>query len=114
LEETPTSPWPASKAGALGFENHSCGDCHPAPLYTDSSVDHPQRHDVGTWTPASGLRKGVALDGLDTPTLLGTWATAPYLHDGSAPTLGDAIQAHTSVDATEQEITDLAAFVRSL
>ena len=29
--------------------------------------------------------------GIDTPTLLGVWETAPYLHDGSAPTLRDVL-----------------------
>jgi cytochrome c peroxidase len=31
------------------------------------------------------------LDGLDTPTLAGLWATAPYLHDGSANTVKDVL-----------------------
>jgi hypothetical protein len=48
-------------------------------------------HDVGTLSLESGQRLGGALDGLDTPTLLGLWATAPYLHDGSAPTLRDVL-----------------------
>ena len=44
-------------------------------------------HDVGTLTAGSGMRLGGALPGLDTPGLRGLWATAPYLHDGSAATL---------------------------
>jgi len=33
------------------------------------------------------MRLAGALKGLDAPTLKGIWQTAPYLHDGSAPTL---------------------------
>ena len=46
----------------------------------------------------SGNRLGGALTGIDVPTLRDVWATAPYLHDGSAATLGDAVRAHNNVD----------------
>ena len=105
-----SKPHPPDKAGEVAFYAAGCDTCHPAPLYTDS-VD-AIRHDVGTLTDASGLRLGGALDGLDTPTLLGSWATAPYLHDGSAETLEDAIDAHADLDAST--LADIAAFVRSL
>lgn len=70
------------------FAQSGCGTCHSGRELTDS----PQRvlHDVGTIGPASGSRIGGALTGLDTPTLRGLWASAPYLHDGSAATL-DAV-----------------------
>ena len=50
-----------------------------------------RRHDQ-----AAGERQaaGRTLTGIDTPTLRDVWATAPYLHDGSAPTIADAITAH--------------------
>src|SRR5205814_1148410 len=44
-------------------------------------------HDVGTIKPSSGGRLGGPLTGIDTPTLRGVAATAPYLHDASAPDL---------------------------
>lgn len=37
-------------------------------------------------------RLGSALSGIDTPTLLGVWATAPYLHDGAAATLDEVFR----------------------
>jgi len=46
-------------------------------------------HDVGTLRDSSGQRLNGPLLGIDTPTLLGLWDTAPYFHDGSAPTLAD-------------------------
>lgn len=85
-----------------------CSVCHPAPLYTDL-----QTHDVGTVT--SDERIGPAFD---TPTIKGVWATAPYLHDGSAATLLDVLTTCNADDrhgATQhlsaQELDDLVAFM---
>ena len=113
LGTTPVSPHPESTLGAASFLAAGCADCHPAPLYTDSSLDSPVRHDVGTIGDGSGQRLGDPLDGFDTPTLLGSWATAPYLHDGSAPTLEAAIEAHAP-GLPSSEVDLIADFVRSL
>jgi hypothetical protein len=77
-----------AEAGRRLFEAKGCLDCHSGPDLTDSAS--LVRHDVGTMTDDSGNRLGGVLDGIDTPTLLGVHATAPYLHDGSALTLQDA------------------------
>ncbi|MCB9758455.1 MAG: PKD domain-containing protein [Alphaproteobacteria bacterium] len=113
LDATPPSPFEAPEGGAAAFNAAGCPACHPAPLYTDSSLDSFLRHDVGTLGPGSGQRLGGPLDGLDTPTLLGSWDTAPYLHDGSAPALEDAIEAH-DIELSEEEVAAIAGFVRSL
>ncbi len=42
---------------------------------------------IGTILPTSGQRLGSPLTGIDTPTLLGIHASAPYLHDGRASDL---------------------------
>jgi DNA-binding beta-propeller fold protein YncE len=76
-------------AGHALFETAGCLECHGGPDFTDSAAG--MRHDVGTLSATSGQRLGAALDGLDTPTLRGIWQTAPYLHDGSAATLLEAI-----------------------
>ncbi len=55
--------------------------------------------DIGTLDADSGSRLGGPLAGIDVPTLRDVWATAPYLHRGSAATLGDAIGAHSGVSA---------------
>ena len=60
---------------------------------------------------ASGSRMNGVLDGFDAPTLRGLWATAPYLHDGSAATLGDAIDAHADVSLSAAERSDLADYL---
>jgi len=75
----------AAVRGADVFAAQNCGSCHvPSTDYTDRL-----RHDVGTLKDTSGNRLGGVLDGIDTPTLLGVHATAPYLHDGNAATLAE-------------------------
>jgi len=111
LDRTPTSPHTAPAGSEQAFQAAGCPACHPSPTYTDSGT---ALHDVGTLTPASGSRLGGPLTGLDTPTLLGAWATPPYLHDGSAPTLADAILAHRGIELTDRELEQIVGFVRSL
>jgi hypothetical protein len=52
--------------------------------------------------------------GIDIPTLRDAWATAPYLHRGSAATLSDAIAAHVGVSLSTGELADLAAYVAEI
>jgi hypothetical protein len=80
---------PEAVAGKALFDASGCAACHSGPRLSDSNTG--LRHDVGTIKPSSGKRAGATLDGFDTPALLGLWATAPYLHDGSAQTLKDVL-----------------------
>ena len=115
LELPPASPWPAAPAGEAVFFGAGCADCHPPPLYTDSSLSDPVRHDVGTMGAASGGRLGGPLDGLDTPTLLGAHAGGPWLHDGSAATLEAAVRAHEGLPPlSDVEMADLIGHLLSL
>ncbi len=101
-----------------------CATCHSGARFTDSAFlapAAPNLHDVGTLGPGSGSRLGMPLSGLDTPTLIGLWGSAPYLHDGSAPTLVDVLTARNPGDthgSTSQlspaELDDLAAYLLSL
>jgi len=75
--------------GRAVFDASGCADCHGGIEQTDSALGGGTLHDVGTLRTTSGLRLGQSLPGIDTPTLRGVWATAPYLHDGSAATLAD-------------------------
>ena len=72
-------------AGREIYQSLNCASCHGGQTYTDSTT--AALHDVGTLKSSSGTRLGVALTGIDTPTLRGIWDTAPYFHDGSAPDL---------------------------
>ncbi len=79
-------------AGAEVFVSSGCVLCHvPERGFTDSTLGTATLHDVGTLRTSSGSRLGGPLTGIDTPTLLGLWDTAPYFHDGSAPTLEDVV-----------------------
>lgn len=75
------------------FDALGCASCHAGASFTDSELGpSPLLHDVGTIRTTSGQRLGQPLTGLDTPTLLGLWNTAPYLHDGSAATVDEVFR----------------------
>jgi cytochrome c peroxidase len=94
-----------------------CAACHPASRFTDSTLVTSLLHDVGT---GNGPDEGFG-PAFDTPSLRQLWDSAPYLHDGSAPTLGDVLTTRNAGDRhgrtsqlTDAEIQDLIAFLRSL
>lgn len=104
---------PAARRGLKLFKSSKtgCASCHPPGLFTDlkaydvatSSAAHP---------PASEF---------DTPSLLELWRTAPYLHDGSAPTLRDLLTTRNPGDQhgstsglSSSQIDDLVAYLLSL
>ncbi len=124
LVEVPPSPHRNSdgsltadgEAGKTIFESLQCASCHAGNDFTDSPLD--TLHDVGTIKSTSGSRLGQPITGLDTPTLKGVWATAPYLHDGSAPALMDVLTTLNPFDqhgATSQlnqaELQQLVAYL---
>ncbi len=85
----------AAIAGQAVFASQNCASCHGGGQMTDSTGGFgvaPTLHDVGTLRTTSGGRLGAALPGIDTPTLAGIHATAPYFHDGSAPVLADVFK----------------------
>ncbi|TQV68044.1 PKD domain-containing protein [Exilibacterium tricleocarpae] len=104
-----------AQAGKQVFIDAGCGNCHGGSAFSDSGQG--LRHDVGTLSPASGARLGEPLRGLDTPTLRDLWATAPYLHDGSAATL-EALLAtaggHGFDSLTPLQRVSLAAYLRQI
>lgn len=71
------------------FADLGCATCHSGAPFTNRKG--ATLHDVGTIRASSGQRRNGALQGFGTPTLKGIWETAPYLHDGSAPTLRDVL-----------------------
>ncbi len=89
-----------------------CSSCHSGGDFTDSALN--SLHNIGTLKPSSGKRLGSTLTGIDTPTLRDIWATAPYLHDGSAATLEAAISAHTNVSLTANDLEAVSAFTKQI
>ena len=102
----------AAVAGKAVFVAKNCASCHGGKAFTNSASSNPQ--DVGTLTTVSGNRLGGPLNGIDIPTLRDVWATAPYLHNGSAATIETAIQAHAGFTATATELSNLAAYVAQI
>lgn len=74
-------------AGEKVFQNLGCNSCHQGKQLTDGAL-----HNVGTLREYSGSRLGLELPGIMTPSLLGVFNSAPYLHDGSARTLEDVFK----------------------
>jgi len=110
---------PAADRGQILFTNLGCATCHSGPGFTDSMSSFT--HNVGTIKPGSGQAMGGLLSGIDTPTLRGLWATAPYLHDGSAATLMDVLVTqnaqglHGATNSlTQTERQDLVAYLLSI
>ncbi len=115
----------AAQRGQALFQSDAtgCTGCHTGPDGTDSgfvSPGQPRLHDVGTLGPGSGKRLGGALPGIDTPTVRGLWNAAPFLHDGSAPTLLAVLTTRNSGDThgktshlSQGQLADLVAYLRS-
>lgn len=120
LNEFPVSPYrnpdgsltPEGEAGRAVFMRENCAACHTDAPFTDSAADN--LHDVGTMKSASGLRLGAPLTGIDTPTLRGVWHTSPYLHDGSAQTLADAVAAHSGVSINPGDMAVLVEYLKQI
>ena len=102
----------AAAAGRDVFIAKNCSSCHGGTAFTNSGNNNPQ--DIGTITADSGKRLNGALTGIDIPTLRDAWATAPYLHLGSAETLGVAIRAHSGLTITDAELSDLVEYVSQI
>jgi cytochrome c peroxidase len=102
----------AAVAGREVFRSQNCGSCHAGTTFTSSGPANLKN--IGTLKPSSGTRLGAALTGIDVPTLRDVWTTAPYLHDGSAPTLTSAVLAHTGVTVSGTNLTNLVAYLEQI
>lgn len=101
--------------GQIIFEGSEtgCTECHPAPLYTNL-----QAYDVGTVQEGPAEWFGPVID---TPTLRFLYDSAPYLHDGGAPTLRDVLTTNNPEDRhgvtshlDDQSLDDLVSFLLAL
>ncbi|HEV3263653.1 MAG TPA: hypothetical protein VG013_42855 [Gemmataceae bacterium] len=123
---SPHIPGPGKLSAAAGRgkrlffrDDVGCARCHSGPYYTDSRLKKPfNLHDVGTGTDDPTEKMGPRYD---TPTLLGVYRTAPYLHHGKAKTMRDVLTTCNREDRhgktshlRPREIDDLVAFLKSL
>jgi len=102
----------AATAGKAVFTN-SCASCHGGANFTTSS-DGNNLKNIGTINALSGKRLNATLNGIDTPTLRDVWATAPYLHNGSAPTITAAVQAHNNLTLNATDLANVVAYVQQI
>lgn len=89
------------------MDRMSCATCH---IPSANFIDH-KRHDIGTVEGAEPFSRDRALD---TPTLLGIKFTAPYFHDGRAPTLQAVVEwfnDNHGLGMKRREIDDLTAYL---
>ena len=117
----------SGQRGLQHFDALGCGSCHtprlqgprgPIPVYSDLLL-----HDMGP-AMADGIPQGEATgDEFRTQPLWGLAAVGPYLHDGRAHTIDEAIRWHGGEGATardrylaldEAERADLHEFLMSL
>ncbi|MFN7144496.1 MAG: c-type cytochrome, partial [Myxococcota bacterium] len=81
----------------------ACSSCHSGERFTDN-----------------GHYAMFGLEAVNTPALVGVAATAPYLHNGAAPTLESVLELSRSGEMgdtsmlSDAEMSDLAAYLRSL
>ncbi len=96
----------------------NCAGCHAGLLFTDADkarfhrIDAPFAGDQGL-----GDVTGEAADAgrFRTPSLRNAALSAPYLHDGSAPTLETAIRRHrVAMRLGDRQVAELVAFLGTL
>jgi YVTN family beta-propeller protein len=102
----------AGEAGRTVFANLDCASCHGGAPFTNSGP--LMLADVGTLTPASGNRLHGPLNGIDVPTLRDVWETGPYLHDGSAATLTEAVTRHSGISVPAGDLPNLVSFLEQI
>jgi YVTN family beta-propeller protein len=134
--KVPTSPHAknglsdsAKRGRDLFFSKETaCATCHSGPFYTDSTPGPSiVRHDVGTGPAKPGESSALADPSekmgplYDTPTLLGVYKSAPYLHHGKARTLEDVLTTANPNDRhgktrhlTREQVADLVEFLKAL
>lgn len=98
-----------------------CATCHSGPTFSDSQpgrVSEFRLHDVGT---GKDDPSELMPPKYDTPTLLGIYRSAPYLHHGTAATLEDVLTTANKDDQhgktsqlTSSEVADLVEFLKAL
>lgn len=105
----PTVDPAAVARGKSVFEQKGCDDCHAGARFTDGA-----QH-VMSGAPTDPINV------VDTPSLIGLAASAPYYHDGSAATLDALVAGGGNIKGmanmkklTEAERVDLVAFLSSL
>lgn len=98
------------------FDKGRCGDCHPAPYYTDNLMHNLRVERF--YKPQMINGRLASSDGpIKTFPLRGIKDSPPYLHDGRLLTLEDTVEFFNlllQLELTAEEKQDLVAFLRAL
>jgi YVTN family beta-propeller protein len=121
LTKAPVSPFVAKSgklsatqaAGRTLFDKKGCDTCHAGTRFTISGGPKQLRN-IGTIDKAAGKRLAGPLKGIDVPTLKGIQSTGPYLHDGSAKSIADAIRKHRGVKLSKDEMSRIVDYLKTL
>lgn len=117
---------PKAKEGYRLFKDYGCISCHQGVnvggnmLQVFGIFGTPDAAEQGSATKGSAQDTGISdkQPVFRVPSLRNVAETAPYFHDGSAKTLGDAINIMAKYqlgrDLTNDDATRLEAFLRSL
>jgi cytochrome c peroxidase len=112
----------AETRGQGVFAKFACASCHAGRLFTDADAANPliafhriePAHD-GDGGLAEITGKPADAGRFRTPTLRNVAQTPPYLHDGSAKTLPEAVRRHEqAAGISEADMSDLVAFLGGL
>jgi cytochrome c peroxidase len=106
----------AMRGQKLFFGKARCGECHPAPYYTDNLMHNLQVERFYKDQMANGL-VATAQGPIKTFTLRGIKESPPYFHDGRLLTLEDTVEFFNLVldlDLKSEEKADIVAFMRQL
>ena len=113
---------PREKAGAKLFANLGCIVCHTGPYVGGSMFERLGARVAWPATTDRGRRAvtGQMADDMvfKVPSLRNVAKTAPYFHDGSAATLGDAVRLmgrhQLGIELDDEEVRELEAWLGSL
>jgi mono/diheme cytochrome c family protein len=97
---------PKAAKGRSIFESAGCAECHPGPQYTDL-----KKHHMGEQGSAENQ------NGWDTPTLVETWRTGPYLYDGRCASMKEVFTREMhglDEPLSEEQVDHLVSYVLSL
>ena len=104
-----TALTPEEQAGYQLFKSVGCVSCHQG---VNIGGNLFERH--GIFHPLASPEPEI----LRVPSLRNVATTAPYFHDGSAPTLADAVremgEAQLDRDLSEQQVDAIVAFLQTL
>ncbi len=121
-DAAPSAGFPAAALRGLRLfaGRAACTACHSGPTFSDDALHASRVHSLDADGRPDAGHPGPLPNAFRTPGLRGVAATAPYMHDGSAGSLCDAVKPHAidaGARATElgaAERTDLVAFLRTL